>query len=169
MAINNIERILLGTTADNTAVYKRQDTTAEHIHCDMQVLSEALSNVTVSGAPFSRHNIELDHEVGTDRCVKRTEGDTVVMWQRPGRDGKTPMYISEKQPEPTRNVFVVLCYDDEMLNEQVVITAFTGVDAPQEPWDPRVRDREASEKFWSEYALIPTAEELEAMKADGIC
>ncbi|MBQ8299162.1 MAG: hypothetical protein IJX99_04740 [Clostridia bacterium] len=163
-----MKKIQVGIGMDNVKVFQRVDTDAEHIHCSREALADAISRITVGAAPFSRHTISLDHVVGHDRCVKVAPEDKIVMWQRPGRSGKTPMFASAKSQVETKDVNVVLCFDNEELCEYVVITAFTGVDAPQEPWDPRVRNLEFSTKFWAEHALVPTEEEISLMKAEGI-
>ena len=156
-----------GLTKDGIQVFPRVDTDAEHVHCSLVTLRQALEKIKLNGEKFSRHNVMFDYPVGKDRCVMRKPGDNIVRWKRPGRDGETPMVLN-REAEPTNQLNVVICFDDEQLQEYVVITAFLGQEAPQEPWDKRVRDKEASEAFWAAHALVPTIEERVAMKKAGL-
>lgn len=158
---------VLGVTADQKKVFLRIDMPKEvaesHIHCDKALLKEALAKTTIGEEKFIRQQLVFDQTIATDRCVQVTDADEVVIWQRPGRAGETPMVLG-REPEPTSEMMLVLCFDDEDLNEYVLITAFTGTDAPQEPWDEHCRNREFSEKFWAAHALVPTSEELTLMQ-----
>lgn len=157
---------IISKTRDGKEVYVRMDTEDSHIHCAMPTLRQALSRLELGEKKFMRFQVPFDYTVGKDRCVEVSEADTVVLWQRPGRAGKTPMVLN-RATEATQQLNVVIAYD-ETLERHVVVTAFLGRYAPQEPWDPNVRDREASEKFWASHALVPTIAELSAMKKAGV-
>lgn len=151
-------------------VYERSDIPDNHIHCGMALLKDALGMAHVENVPFRRYNVEFDAPVGTDRCVKVDANDTIVMWQRPTRSGKTPMVISPKEAEPTNNVFVVMCQDRDNNNRLTVATAYTGNPGTKEPWDhfDTEAEQKAAAEYWSCRALIPTAEELAQMKSEGV-
>jgi hypothetical protein len=57
-------------------------------------------------------------------------------------------------PRPTRLLTVIAGPDDDDDDDDLVLlTAFGGPLAPQEPGDPRVRDLAASIAFWRDHAL----------------
>ena len=151
-------------------VYERSDIPDNHIHCGIALLKDALGMAGIENVPFRRYNVEFDTAVGTDRCVHVNENDTVVMWQRPTRAGKTPMVISPKEAEPTNNVFIVMCKDTDNDGRLTIATAYTGNPGTKEPWDnfDSEAEQKAAAEYWSCRALIPTAEELAQMISDGV-
>lgn len=157
---------IIGRTQDGYEVYVRMDDDASHIHCAMFTLREGISKIRLEGKTFETYQVPFDYVIGKDRCVPVGTTDKVVLWKRPGRKGKTPMVLN-KRGEDTRQLNVVISYDEEM-KHHVVLTAFLGRFTPQEPWDPDVRDREASEKFWASHAIVPTIAEMVALMRMGL-
>ena len=144
---------LYGLTKDGHEVFSRVDTDVNHVHCSKVTLRQGLEKIELGEQKFSRHQVMFDYVIGKDRCVHTNPGDTVVMYQRPGRIGETPMVMNRKSDD-TKQLNVVVGYDDT-IERFVVITAFMGMMAPQEPWDPHCEDKAKSEEFWATHALVP--------------
>lgn len=158
---------LFSITKDGTQVYMSEETREKHIHCSIQDLHEALKEkISLTQSGLSLHTVMFDKVIGKNRLVSVTPEDKVVEWQRPFREGKTRFVLNRKS-ECTNQLNVVIDFDDK-LGEYVIITAYPGEEKPQEPWDPDVRDKEASEKFWATHAMIPDTRQMVAMKHAGI-
>jgi len=151
-------------------IFERTDVPDNHIHCNLDLLREGLELAGIQDVPFARYPVVFDHAISTDRCVKTTEADRIVMWQRPTRAGATRMVLG-RQPDPTNEMLIVVCQDTDNGGRLTIVTAYTGKPGTKEPWDPNFRseeERKAAEAFWATHALIPTAEELDQMISDGV-
>lgn len=169
--INYVEKIPhLIATINGIDVFERTDIPDNHIHCDMEVLREGLELAGIQDVPFARYPVVFDRPIATDRCIEVTAADHIVMWQRPTRAGATPMVLG-READTTNEMLIVICQDTDNNNRLTIVTAYTGKPGTKEPWDPNFRneeEREAAIAFWANHALIPTAEELERMVADGV-
>lgn len=76
--------------------------------------------------------------------------DQVTMMKRGARSYESRI-IKGKRMRDTNVVTVI--YGPHEGHAKVLYTVYGGPEAPQEPNDPRVRDKAESEKFWSEHAL----------------
>ena len=162
---NTFENFAL--TKDGTQVYMSEETREKHIHCSLQVLHEALKEkISLNQSGLSLHSVMFDTVIGKNRLVEVGPEDKVVEWQRPFREGKT-RFVLNRESELTKQLNVVIDFDDK-LGEYTVITAYPGIEKPQEPWDPDVRDKEYSEQFWATHAMIPDTRQRVAMKHAGI-
>jgi hypothetical protein len=81
--------------------------------------------------------------------------DQVTMGKRGTREYESRIITGK--PMRTTNVVTVV-YGPHNGKAKVLYTVYGGPEAPQEPNDPRVRDKAEAEKFWSEHAL--TADSL---------
>lgn len=166
--VAKIEHLI--TNVKGLDIFERTDVADNHIHCSLEVLREGLELAGIQDVPFARYPITFDHPIATDRCVEVNAADRVVMWKRPTRAGATPMVLG-READPTNEMLIVVCQDTDNNNRLTIVTAYTGKPGTKEPWDPNFRseeERKAAEAFWSNHALIPTAEELDQMLADGV-
>lgn len=76
--------------------------------------------------------------------------------------------VLDKAPEPTKKVTLVVAKCDkedgpEWEGKYVLITMFAGDPGKLEPFGRNLGDQECI-KFWETHALVPTKEELAAMR-----
>ena len=165
MTNNNYE--LFGFTKAGMKIYMSESTLEKHVHCAVSVLRQALEEkISVTQSGLSTHSVMFDTVIGKNRLVETGPSDRIVEWQRPLREGKT-RFVLNRQSECTKQLNVVIDFDNR-LGEYVVVTAYPGIEKPQEPWDPDVRDKEYSEKFWETHAMIPDTRQRVAMKHEGV-
>lgn len=145
----------VGTTKNGIDIYAiNQDAhMAAHESVTDEMLTEALKLVDYK-APFWMESIDVGHVIGTDNCVSVSESDDVKMLYRKGRAGKSPIVFG-REPAKTNLLTIGICHDDDGID--TIFTAFTGVKAPKEPWDPSLKSDEAkqeAEDFWKVHALV---------------
>jgi len=126
---------------------------------DFGPVEVALSKVMPDGRAFIEEEVLASGPIGTTKCIKTYEGDSIVFAQRFGRKGLT-RFVKNRAPEPCNSVFVVLKRLKE--HRYLIITGFVGTRPEPEPWDetafrhavdPNV-SRQRSLEFWSKHALI---------------
>jgi len=126
---------------------------------DFGPVEVALSKVMPDGRAFIEEEVLTSGPIGTTKCIKTYEGDSIVFAQRFGRKGLT-RFVKNRAPEPCNSVFVVLKRLKE--HRYLIITGFVGTRPEPEPWDetafthavdPNV-SRQRSLEFWSKHALI---------------
>lgn len=156
-------KTFLKQSANGAPIYALENN--EHMKAHESItdslIAEAVSKIEYR-EPFMMVAVDMGRIVGNDSCVPVTLSDNIKMMYRKGRTGKTPI-VFDREPEETSLLTVGICKDDDGLN--TVFTAFFGVLAPKEPWDPRLKEEEKaeSESFWLTHALIydPAAIDLE--------
>lgn len=120
----------------------------------LRLLPEAIAKIRDGERKQGVHVITLDlgRIVGLSGCVKTTESDDVVYAYRPGRHYKSRM-VRGRTGDPTSNITLVVNIQQ---SGWFIITAWVGSPAPKEPGDTTLTDaeREVSQKFWAEHALI---------------
>lgn len=126
---------------------------------DFGPVEVALSKVMPDGRAFIEEEVLASGPIGTTKCIKTYEGDSIVFAQRFGRKGLT-RFVKNRAPEPCSSVFVVL--KRLKVHRYLIITGFVGTRPEPEPWDetafrhavdPNV-SRQRSLEFWSKHALI---------------
>ena len=146
----------LGNTANGVKVYaiNKDEHMEAHSYVTDEMLKEAIQKVNYEST-FWMDTIDLGRVIGTDNCVVVSDKDNVKMLYRKGRAGKTPI-VYDKAAEETSLLTIGICTDNED-GLVTVFTAFTGIKAPKEPWDPSLKSDEAkaeSEAFWDSHALV---------------
>ena len=129
-----------------------------HLHCDLETVAEALSNIEVSG-DFGIYQY-TSQRTGPCYCVEVTDEDQVFYQTRPRRKGPSKMVLN-REPEQVNTLVLVLMRAEDIY---VLITAYWGTKGEPEPWDelafrkdPRGYEvaKAASEDWWKNRALIP--------------
>lgn len=147
---------IISKSKNNLEIYIGEETIAHmkaHSDVSLKHIQEAINSVTLSDTFFMRA-IDLGRMVGKDHCIyiPKEKWNEVQMFQRPNRKGLTPMIKSN--PQDTSLITIGICIDDDGL--WTLFTAFYGVKAPREPWDPNIKSEEEkaeSEEFWNCHAL----------------
>jgi hypothetical protein len=142
----------IGNTKAGVPVYDRHNS---HIHGDIVGLIKQIVETIENVVSFEPIAYRFNRVIGKTLCVKRKEGDQVIMMNRFRRRGSSPIVLN-REPEDCNTLTIVLMeVDDVDLGKiYILLTAYIGEPAPPEPWDEKVKDIDYSIDFWSKHALI---------------
>lgn len=149
---------ILGITRNGMKVYDR---TNSHFHPEggltFEILSDAIADVWFKNkGAVQKFVTTFDRVIGKCTCVPVTSKDEIVMCQRKGRRGFTPM-VKGREGVDSRGVVTVLKKKDDEPDALILLTAYIGDGlAPKEPWDRSCTNKERLEaiKFWYHHALL---------------
>lgn len=126
------------------------DRANSHNHIqDPMILEEALAKVA-GVSEFMTVQVNMDRVVGVSEVVETEPGDDVFEAVRPGRRGPS-RFVRGRSGTTTTSVVVIL-KRSQCGSYYVLISAWCGVLAEPEPWDPKATAR--SREFWSRHAFV---------------
>lgn len=148
------EKNILGVTADGVKIVDRHNS---HVHFEngisLELINAALRKVRVGGKKFATYTVSFDRIIGKSACVAVDERDEIVLVQRKGRMGITPMVKNREGVDTNKLTFAILQNE----GEGVLITAYVGDKSEKEPWDKNIKTPEEKMSailFWRNHALL---------------
>lgn len=145
---------LLGYLKNGAPVYDRPNS---HIHTEYEDIFKLIRKTLPLVEPKSNvepffYTHDFGDTIGESICVETEDGDEIVFAQRRNRNGLT-RFVKSKPLQPTSSFTVVLIPDKKSEKEQyLLITAYVGEKAPEEPWDKFATPE--SVEFWNSHALV---------------
>lgn len=137
-----------------------------------ELLVQALAWVSSQDRQFLKVQVNFPQAIGYTTCVETDTNDENIFYaKRPGRAGYSRLIVG-RDPEPCSSVVVILKMADTA-GIYVLITAYIGLDAPHEPWDPHIqgdfRQRQRSLAFWRRHAFVADETAYIGPSAIGAC
>ena len=140
----------------------------------IDLAAEAVAKMVVPTAPVDPSDcnqtricetIDLGKVIGKNHLVEVNDDDLTFMWDR-GRGYESHMVIKDAEDETRLTTVLFWDFDN---NKWVLWTNFEGIEGLPEPGCDRYNKATEEFKamcraFWRTHALVPTEEELEAIK-----
>jgi hypothetical protein len=133
----------------------------------MQAITETLPDIESRDEAYIVYSKDFGRPIGESKCVETgvDEVEPITYAKRKGRNGYT-RFVRNRAPEPVNHCTVIL-KKDESSNAYILITAYFGLLASPEPWDPNA-DATARD-FWNTHALVWDPDTVELRSVTNTC